>query len=198
MRGFESNHGIDLPPDYRCFLTTIGNGGAGPFYGLEVLRAFDRDLSKPFPFTAATDSIRADEPGRDVAEFPGLLEVCHQGCGIYSYLVVNGPTYGTIWDGRAEDDDYRPTGLAFNVWYRRWASRALLALENERLVQRLRVGMSEADVLAAVGGHWQKRPAANGQLWYFEAPEIPAQVLLDERGVVTKVSPWPFIVAAPA
>ena len=37
-------------------------------------------------------------PDRD--EYPGILEFCHQGCAIYSYLVVNGPTYGTIWDGR--------------------------------------------------------------------------------------------------
>jgi len=44
---FESSNGMQLPEDYRLFLATVGNGGAGPFYGLEPLGSFGRDLSKP-------------------------------------------------------------------------------------------------------------------------------------------------------
>src|SRR5262245_8500573 len=44
---FESAHGVKLPEDYRRFLNTVGNGGAGPFYGLEPLGSFGRDLSQP-------------------------------------------------------------------------------------------------------------------------------------------------------
>lgn len=189
---FESAHRIKLPQDYRCFLAIIGNGGAGPFYGLEPLGAFGRDLSTPFPFTESTEQVTAEELGKllDQNDYPGILELCHQGSAIYSYLVVNGPTYGTIWDGL---DDFIPTGLSFSVWYRRWAERALRRLDNERLVPNLRVGMSKADVLTEVGGDWKERKALYRSIWYFESSEIPAQLELDEQGIVVKVNPWPFI-----
>lgn len=122
------------------------------------------------------------------------MEFCHQGCAIYSYLVTNGPTYGTIWEGR---EYFYPTGLTFGVWYRRWVERAHLALENERLVPRLRVGMLRADVLAEVGGDWKARPALGRPVRYFEAADFPAQLELDEQDVVIKVNPWPFISARP-
>lgn len=36
-RRFETEHRIALPPEYRGFLTLLGNGGAGPGCGLEML-----------------------------------------------------------------------------------------------------------------------------------------------------------------
>ena len=62
---FEQKHGILLPPGYREFITRIGNGGAGPFYGVFPLGSMDDNfdmrqwhendgfvgtLSKPFSF----------------------------------------------------------------------------------------------------------------------------------------------------
>ncbi|HWY33924.1 MAG TPA: SMI1/KNR4 family protein, partial [Nitrosopumilaceae archaeon] len=34
---FERKYSVQLPPDYRNFLLVIGNGGAGPYYGMETL-----------------------------------------------------------------------------------------------------------------------------------------------------------------
>jgi hypothetical protein len=45
LAAFESTNRIGLPNDYRQFLAMIGNGGAGPFYGLARLNACDRCAS---------------------------------------------------------------------------------------------------------------------------------------------------------
>jgi hypothetical protein len=196
LAAFESENRIRLPNDYRRFLAVVGNGGAGPFYGLEPLSTFGRDLSQPFQITTATDALTDEELEAlgDRDEYPGILEFCHQGCAIHSYLVVNGATYGTIWDGR---EVFYPTGLAFGDWYRRWLERALRMLDNEQLLARLKVGMSRTDVLAEVGGDWQARPALGRPVRYFEASDIPVQLELDEHDVVIAVRPWSPIVARP-
>jgi hypothetical protein len=192
LAAFESANGVGLPQDYRRFLSEIGNGGAGPYYGLEPLGTFGRDLSRPFPFVTPPDTLTDDELDElpDGDKYSGVLEFCHQGCANYSYLVVNGPTYGTIWGG---GELLYPTGMAFGVWYRRWLERALRVLDNERLVPRLRVGMTRAEVIAEVGGDWQARPALHRPVRYFEAAEIPAQLELDQRDVVIQINLWPFI-----
>jgi hypothetical protein len=59
VRAFEIQHGLNLPADYRSFLMEIGNGGAGPSYGLLPLGSPGEykyktgDLGKPFPHSAA-------------------------------------------------------------------------------------------------------------------------------------------------
>jgi hypothetical protein len=69
---FEEAHGITLPSDFREFLIAVGNGGAGPFYGLFPLGQMDDnfamrdwrendatvgDLSQPFRFQAAWNNL---------------------------------------------------------------------------------------------------------------------------------------------
>lgn len=197
LAAFESTNRIRLPDDYRRFLAVVCNGEAGPYYGLAPLVAGSRDLSRPFPLTTATNELTDESLEQPNAlDYPGLLEVCHQGCAIYSYLVVNGPAHGRIWEGR---EDLYPTGLTFCAWYRRWLELALQALDNERrLVPRLRVGMSSAEVVAEVGADWKARPYPSDEaLRLFEANNIPAQLVLDQRDVVVAVRPWRFILGRP-
>jgi hypothetical protein len=66
VRDFEELHRVRLPPEYRGFLLSIGNGGAGPYYGVFKLGEMDDGfgykawrenegfvgvLSAPFPHT---------------------------------------------------------------------------------------------------------------------------------------------------
>jgi len=49
VRGFEAEHRIVLPSEYRAFLTQLGNGGAGPANGVRSLamQAGDHGVRSP-------------------------------------------------------------------------------------------------------------------------------------------------------
>ena len=98
---FEEQNGIRLPDDYRFFITEIGNGGAGPAYGVfkfgEEDDGFDYckwsngylvgDLSKPFVHSESwnhtkefwdkepeiSDELSEDEEDRLMEEWDSLL-----------------------------------------------------------------------------------------------------------------------------
>ena len=118
---FEKRYRILLPPDYRLFLSKMGNGGAGPFYGIVELenslytdmehRREDEktDPSLPFPHTAPQYMFDAEAAGagfdeeefyaqwHDPVHVRGILRICNFGCGIFIDLVVNGAEYGNMW-----------------------------------------------------------------------------------------------------
>ncbi len=80
---FEQRHNIGLPADYRRFLTAIGNGGAGPYYGVFPLGMMDGlggklkawneangfigVLSKTFPHTEAWNDLQG-KPSDELAK----------------------------------------------------------------------------------------------------------------------------------
>jgi hypothetical protein len=74
---FERMHRVTLPSDYRQFMTLVGNGGAGPFYGIFPLgktdnnfglRVWEEDdclvgvLSNTFPFDEEWNDISSKPP----------------------------------------------------------------------------------------------------------------------------------------
>jgi len=138
---FERTNGITLPADYRCFVTQVGDGGAGPYYGQYPLlhSTQESDFGSPFLLTE-----RSEMTNQEVS---GGLYLSHQGCGIGTWLIVNGLSYGLLWEGC---DDISPTGLSFWQWYERWLLHlrdyALPVLANEQKIKGLRVGMPLAEV----------------------------------------------------
>lgn len=154
VAAFERRHGIELPAGYRAFVTRVGDGWAGPAYGLYPLEAVDARerpwpppdgfLRAPFPHTSAfnpdtdPDTLaiwdRADrgelsdeEADRhDAWQTAGTLVLCHEGCGYHHLLVVTGPTRGQMWiDARCSDGGFAPLGADFLDWYERWLDGTL-------------------------------------------------------------------------
>ncbi len=112
---YERSRGVKLPEDYRRFITSAASGGDQPFYGLygltdtlpdycpavRVDKKFPCTVRKPFDIDGLTDG-EYDfffTDGEDAID-RGYVRLCHEGCGIYSILIVNSDdkdTYGTVW-----------------------------------------------------------------------------------------------------
>lgn len=116
VRDFEVRNGISLPDDYRRFITTVSKGGTQPFYGLRGIDEISRggsdedliaDVKAKFPYTlkkplnvAELSKEEYDSLFDVVNVDSGFIELCTEGCGLYSILIVNAEdreTYGTVW-----------------------------------------------------------------------------------------------------
>ncbi|MGI1679207.1 MAG: SMI1/KNR4 family protein [Cellvibrionaceae bacterium] len=121
ISAFEEKNSITLPEEYRSYIAEIGNGGVGPYYGLQTLEnSLFSDLdykrpgelvkpSEPFPFTEPWNMEFSGEEQDEAAyekyekEYfsekweTGILRICNYGCGITLNLVVNGHEKGNIW-----------------------------------------------------------------------------------------------------
>ena len=154
---FESRHSIRLPDEYRWFITSIGNGGAGPDYGLEPLtHGIYSDLhygesegyidpSMPFvlkePWNMELNHECSPKERRKFEEeyfsdkwVNGVLRICDRGCGMSINLVVNGPEYGNLWvDDRTSDYGIYPLNknkkTTFWSWYSEWLNRVSGSVE---------------------------------------------------------------------
>lgn len=133
---FEKEHLFNLPEEYKMFLSLIGNGIAGPNYGLIPLKycllddldnadSKERlDPSKPFKFKSKWNlefgdfNEAADEKYfrlKDESEYysskwmDGTIRLSNAGCAIAISLVVNGDESGNIWvDDRGSDQGIYP------------------------------------------------------------------------------------------
>lgn len=133
---FESLCHVMLPLGYRRFILEMGDGGAGPAYGLLPLAAglargpaavMPDLLQKPFPYTAVVDAGELRDPETGVsAPRPGSITVCEEGASLCHFIVVAGPTRGSMWvDRTAADGGYEPLGVDFLTWYERWLDSTL-------------------------------------------------------------------------
>jgi hypothetical protein len=85
VQDFEREHSVRLPADYREFLTRVGNGGAGPYYGIFKFGEMDKgcdygpwddfigDATAPFPHAEAWNDL-SGQPQSDSWENPEKYE----------------------------------------------------------------------------------------------------------------------------
>lgn len=164
LAAYEARHDLKLPEDYRQYLATVANGGAGPFYGLMALEDNDDatiDPAAEFAYTrenplvlvnaydelgAQTADMDEDEAEEFEEEFYdklygsvacGLSYLAHEGCGMYSALVLKGPEYGNVWyvDLANDAGAYPLTSpkndapMGFAEWYELWLDHSIEHLE---------------------------------------------------------------------
>lgn len=140
LEAFESAHGVRLPEEYREFLLQLGDGGAGPGYGLLSLdkaAAFpqaDDDppanyLSRLCPLRPEVSRMRDWLTSIDCSDderYQGTIVLCDHGCCNYAVLVVSGPARGCVVNISLDDN---PPVFArdndFLAWYERWLDDVL-------------------------------------------------------------------------
>jgi SMI1 / KNR4 family (SUKH-1) len=114
IQAFEVKHHIQLPDDYRNFLLEVGNGGAGPGYGLMPTEDKNNNfISQAFTLQEAWNDLDLMIKNRssfivtpdaylDNKFIKGTIAIAHYGHGIFALLVILGEQRGNIWiDDRA-------------------------------------------------------------------------------------------------
>ena len=134
VAAFEREHGVALPAPYRRFVTEIGDGGAGPSYGLRPVAAaydtvryltYEGFLAVPSPLRDGLGEDWYDEYlDEDLPRDPldGSLAVAHFGCDQYTVLVVTGDLRGRLVtvDTAGGVEPYVTEDPDFLSWYERW------------------------------------------------------------------------------
>ncbi|WP_433041902.1 hypothetical protein [Dactylosporangium sp. CS-033363] len=164
VAAFEERHEVALPAEYRLFITSLGDGGAGPGYGLSRLTpsccTFRRSghLSQPSPYVPGPrypgdwELRYEDVPGPGSNFLRGTLDVAGHGCSLTTQLIVTGPARGRLYNvdsgslgGAApyvvEDPD-------FLAWYERWLDDVLAGYDVGWFGERL--PLSEAALMVVL------------------------------------------------
>ncbi|KNB69192.1 SMI1/KNR4 family protein [Brevibacillus reuszeri] len=150
LTDWQAKHQVTLPEPYMQFLTKVGNGGAGPYYGMypieEAASYTDRDaltakcvlhpgmekeewnhLIEPLISDEDISDLEYDATRNQV--LGGMLCIGTQGCEYDMYLVLEGKHRGKI----VYTSDFHPDHPFFFVyednfldWYERWLDEIIL------------------------------------------------------------------------
>ncbi|NMO22340.1 SMI1/KNR4 family protein [Pyxidicoccus fallax] len=143
LRGWEARHQVTLPEEYRAFLMELGNGGAGPSYGLRPLKEDTAPTPGTFPLSRAEAEARVKDPVDEEGDFleppyenspPAALWICDHGCGEEDWLIVRGDLRGGVWhtgDSHFAWFDLETFRLyGFLDWYEDWLDEELGPFES--------------------------------------------------------------------
>ncbi len=149
IEAFEQKYGIRLPEEYRNFLLLVGNGGAGPYYGIYGVKALEKEiaendtydvLAEPVIYPEMTDEDwdkAADPEGRCEQEEPhpyaGILPIGSQGCTYMMGIVLRGAHQGQVvyYDEDFCGKPFFVREKGFLAWYERWLREVKAGYEIE-------------------------------------------------------------------
>ena len=121
LRAFEVKNDVELPSEYRAFLTAFGAGGAGPDYGIySFARIGSHSVRERFHLTESCEWPEDDDD--PIWDLPGLLPISTSGCGIDWSIEINGPQPGTMWVDAGPGDQLMRCD-SFGTWYSKWLDR---------------------------------------------------------------------------
>ncbi|MEQ4923959.1 SMI1/KNR4 family protein [Proteus hauseri] len=148
VKKLQTESGCRFPKDYIDFITQIGNGGAGPYYGMS---GFDDEIDRNGIGNCALPCLLS--PDMSISEWTALCEVpedcsdeefdiicdrVHQGtlylgtcgCEYDLLLIVNGPYQGHILYTSHWVDSNTPYIFSYETsfleWYERWLDEVIL------------------------------------------------------------------------
>jgi HEAT repeat protein len=140
--GFEQDHGVLLSAEHREFVIRLGDGGAGPYYGLLPLADWCSGIyGDPATALSRPSPLRPGMPcGTDAAAFlgcdvdaltDGAITLGHQGCAFYSLLIVTGLYRGAVVNVDLDfgGPPYFTRDPDFLSWYERWLDELLWGWE---------------------------------------------------------------------
>lgn len=142
LASIERKLGVTLPPGLRAFYLTLGDGGAGPDYGL--MPAAELEPRKPATVYPGIEVLRTlgartqtqpPQPTRAAlspSRLSGLVTIQTAGCGIFAAVVCTGDVGRIVHydeDGISETDD------TLVGWYERWLDHEIARFT---LVARMR------------------------------------------------------------
>jgi len=148
IQAFEEQQGIRLPEEYRDFLLFVGNGGAGPFYGLYTLEEQEEELddsayhvqTEPviYPKMSDEDWDKAADPegrrkGEEAHPYVGVLPIGSQGCTLMTGLMLSGPYRGQVvyYDEDCCGKPFFVREKGFLKWYERWLREVIAGYNDE-------------------------------------------------------------------
>ena len=137
LAAFEQAHRVSLPPEFRLFLTHIGNGAPGPpACGLRTLGTTEtwwtdeqraawehfQAIWRPFPFTQPWrwEDEAAPDQAQLAAVYDGSLYLGTDGCGLDWALIVTGPQRGYVWQLSGEGIVPCQPARTFLQWVSAW------------------------------------------------------------------------------
>lgn len=134
IANWEARAEVKLPEEYRLFLRELGEGPAGPGFGMPKLTEMNLTpyLKEPFPLIepflglGSIDISKLDQEQeweaykKFAAEWDkipdgGILFLTNYGCDIYGGLVLNGKYRGQIWIWESNCPSYCPFGYAVHL-----------------------------------------------------------------------------------